>query len=164
MGQVVVSLVLMLGATPQAAGVAVSGAVIGQQPEIRACALLTRELAMKVSGAANKLIFDLPPRESPIANGKGTECVYADITLQIDRFPPDSLESMRKATGNNWEPVSGVGDAAYFRANRSVFAELMGRAGRHTFFIQLGVPFKGTPEGMKPNTIELANAIVLKLR
>jgi len=36
--------------------------------------------------------------------------------------------------------------------------------GPHTFFIQMGVPFQGTAEGARPSLVELANAIIPKLR
>jgi hypothetical protein len=126
------------------------------------CELLSRELVIKVSGAVNKLVFDLPPEEEPAGNG--TACHYADITLQIDTFTPDRLEQMRKTAEKEWAPVSGVGDAASFRNNRNRFAELIGRVGAHSFTIQLGVPFQGSAESMKPNVIALANAITPKLR
>ena len=127
-----------------------------------ACSFLTRELAMKVSGAANKAVFDLPPEEEPA--GKGSACHYADITLQIDPFTAERLEQLRKAQGKDWVEVPGVGDAAYFRDNGNRFAELYGRVGPRTFTIQLGVPFQGTAEGMKPNAITLAQAIVPRMR
>ena len=126
---------------------------------------------MKVSGAANKAVFNLPPEEGT-AGKSGSSCDYADITLQIDAFSPDVIErtvkeqvrgasSARKA---NWVPVAGVGDRAYFNENDRNFAELMGYVNGHTFTIQMGIPFQSTAEKMKPNVIALANAIVPKLK
>jgi hypothetical protein len=139
------------------------------KPAVKACSLLPKDLAMKVSGAANKSVFDLPPDEETV--GTGSACEYGDIRLQIDAFGPDVIDrtakSQERGAGSkraaNWVPVPGVGDRAYFNADRS-YAELMGYVGRRTFTIQMGVPFQSTAEAIKPNVIALANAIVPKLK
>ena len=130
-----------------------------------ACDLLTRELAMKVSVAANKVVFDIPP-EKDARGAAGSSCNYGGITLQIDALSPATLDSYSKQKGREgeWSSVTGVGDRAYFRNNRNTFSELMGVVGPHTFFIQMGVPFQGTAEGVRPNLVALANAIIPKLR
>ncbi len=161
MRPVVAFVVLLPLVTPQPAASQAGGGGAAPKPG-GACSMLTRDLVMKVSGAVNKHVFDLPPAEEPA--GKGTACFYADITLQIDAIPAGNLEAMRKGMEKEWVPVPGVGDAAYFRNNKNHFAELMGRVGARTFTIQIGVPFQGTAEQMKPNVITLANAIVPKLR
>jgi hypothetical protein len=82
--------------------------------------------------------------------------------LQTDPF--GRAEELRKSPGKEWQGVSGVGDTAYFRNNRNDYAELMVWTGAHHFTIQFGVPVGSTPEAIKPKTIELANAIIPKLR
>ena len=130
---------------------------------IRACSLLTKELALKVT-AANKRIFDLlPPEEEPLGVA-GSSCEYGDIGLQVDPFTPARLDQLYKQNGKDWTPVTGVGDAAYFRDNGGRFAELYVRVGGHTFTIQMGVPTGGTAAAIKPNTITLATALVPKLK
>ena len=160
--------VISLFSSPLAAGQAPSGA---GKPAIKACSLLSRELAMKVSSeVVNKIFFDQPPREEPVGTS-GSACDYAGIRLQIDPFPWSVIEAAAKKNERgagskrsaNWIPVSGVGDRAYFNGDTR-FAELMGQAGGHTFTIQLGVPIQSTAEKMKPNVITLANAIVAKLK
>ena len=146
--------VLSSSATAQQAR---SGAAPASSP--KACSLLTKDLALKITGT-NKALFDLPPRETPI--GKGSECNWGDIQLQIDPFSWASLEGMGK-NDKKWTEVSGVGDKAYFRENGR-FAELMSHVGGRTFTIQLGVPVTSTAEKIKPNVITLANAIVPKLK
>jgi hypothetical protein len=127
---------------------------------IKACSFVPKDLALKVSGAENKRIFDLPSDEEPV--GKGSACEYGDIRLQIDAFPWATLDASAKKD-KAWVQVSGVGDGAWFRDNRN-FAELMGRVGERTFTIQMGVPFQSTAEKMKPNVITLANSVVAKLK
>jgi len=119
---------------------------------------------MKVSVGVNKLIFDMKPEEEKVGNG--TACEYADIGLQIDVLTPERIAAIPAdpKTMKEWIAVAGVGDRAYFRNNKNRFAELIGSVGVHTFTIQMGVPTQGTAEGIKPNVIELANAIVPRLR
>ena len=128
---------------------------------INACSLLTRELVAKVTTVANKRVLDLPPQEEAIGQ-KGSSCEYADIGLQINPFA--RTDDLRKSPGKEWESVSGVGDTAFFRSNRNLFAELIVWTGTHHFTIQMGVPTNGTAQQIKPNTIALANAIIPKLK
>ena len=160
--RIVIASLLVIGLFDSfaAADQARSAAAAGS-PAIKACSLLPKDLVMKVSGAANKLVFDLPPEEEQVGKS-GSACEYADIRLQIDPFPWATLEAAAKK--DKMVAVPGVGDAAYFGYRNSAFAEMMGRAGGHTFTIQMGVPFASTPEKMKPNVIALANAIVPKLK
>lgn len=133
----------------------------GGKPAIKACSLLTKELAMKFSGAAQKAVFDLPPDEQPVGKS-GSACDYADIRLQIDPFPWSTLEASAKKNKTSM-PVSGVGDAAYFQGDRN-YASLMAVSGGHTLTIQMGVPFQSTAEKVRPNVIGLAQAIIPKLK
>jgi len=135
--------------------------VAAAPPDIKACSLLPKDLVMKVSGAPNKAVFDLPPSEEPVGK-TGSACDYANIRLQIDPFPWATLETAAKK--DKMTPVPDVGDAAYFGNRNSQFAEMMGRVGSHTFTIQMGVNFQSTPEQMKPNVIALAKAIVPKIK
>jgi hypothetical protein len=155
--------VLIVGMAPDPAAVQTTGAKPAAPSAISACSLLTKELAMKFSPAGNKAVFDMPPDDSSVGTA-GSNCEYGAITLQIDSFTPARLDGIRKSDEKAWLPVSGVGDWAYFRNNRNIFAELIGVVGSRTFFIQMGVPFKGTAEGVRPNMVGLANAIIPKLR
>ena len=158
MRKVVVILLITSGfSLPAAAQQARSGAAPASSP--KACSLLTKDLALKVTGT-NKALFDMPPREMTIGNG--SECNWGDIQLRIDPFSSASLEGMGK-NDKKWSEVSGVGDKAYFRENGR-FAELMSHVGARTFTIQLGVPVTSTAEKIKPNVITLANAIVPRLK
>jgi|RhiMethySRZTD1v2_1073278.scaffolds.fasta_scaffold00577_7 hypothetical protein len=131
-------------------------------PGIKACSLLTKDLAMKVSGGVNKAVFDIPPSEEP-AGKSGSACDYADIHLQIDPFSVSFVDATAQKD-KTWVPVPGVGDRAWFHNNRDRFAELMVIANGHVLTIQQGVPFESTAEKMKPNVITLGQAIVPKLK
>ena len=152
---------VIIGLFSSAAAAASQAGATGKPP-IKACSLLSKDLVMKVSGAVNKAVFELPPDEEP-AGKSGSLCSFADIILQIDPFSQSFIDDMAKKE-KTWVPVSGVGDRAWFHDNKGRFAELIGYAGGHTFTIQMGVPFQSTTEKMKPNVITLANAIVPKLK
>lgn len=134
---------------------------VPQQP-VTACSLLTRELAMQFSSAANKVVFDFPPEPETLA--AGTACEYGDIRLQIDPYSAEQVKQLPASGEQGWAAVAGVGDGAYFRNNGDTYAELAGWVGTRTFTLQLGVPFQGSAEGIKPNVVGLANAIAAKLR
>jgi len=131
---------------------------------IRACSLLSKELVVKVLPTPhNKFVLDMPPQEEPLGTS-GSACDYAGIGLQIDPFTPARLDALYKELGKTWTPVPDVGDGAYFRDNRGMFAELFARAGARVFTIQMSVPTGSTAESVKPTIIALAKAIVPKLR
>lgn len=134
----------------------------GGPPGIRACALLTREMVTQFGTNTNPALLDLiPPQEDRIGES-GTGCEYGGIYLQIDPF--GRADQMRRSPPKDWQPVSGVGDTAYFRNNRNLFAELMVWSGARHFTIQMSVPTGGTAETVKPKAIAMANALIPKLR
>ena len=128
---------------------------------IRACSLLTRDVVMKFGTDQGKRVVDLvKPLEDDLGT-TGSACEYGGIGFQIDPFA--RTEQLRKSPGKDWQPVSGVGDTAFFRNNGNNYAELMVWSGTHHFTIQMSVPMGSTAEAIKPNTVALANAIIPKL-
>ena len=127
-----------------------------------ACALLTRDVVVKfASEGAKRFLDQLPPQEEPIGT-HGSSCGYGGIHLQIDPFRRST--DLRKSPGKDWQPVSGVGDTAFFRNNSDRFAELMVWTGTRHFTIQMDVPTGASGASIKPKTIELANLLIPKLR
>jgi hypothetical protein len=133
----------------------------GKSGRIKACAFLTREVVVKVAPRVHKIVLDMPAEEEPVG-ANGSSCQYGTIGLQIDPFARS--EDLRRSPGKDWQPVSGVGDAAWFRNNEERFAELMVWTGAHHFTIQMDVPTGSTAEQTKPSTIELARTIIPKLK
>jgi hypothetical protein len=60
------------------------------------------------------------------------------------------------------ETIGGVGDEAYFHNNADRYAELYVRAGQHLLTLQANVD--GNMEAVKPGVVNLAKALVAKLR
>lgn len=126
---------------------------------LRACSILTKDMVAPFT--ANKQMLDLiPPEEEPMGQF-GSACEYGVVRLQIRSV---AAGSPRTAPDKEWQPVSGAGEAAYFRANGTQYAELMFWSGTHALTLQVGVPTGSTPDAIRPNTISLANAVLAKLR
>ena len=61
-----------------------------------------------------------------------------------------------------YEPISGIGEEAYFRNNRNRYAELYVRVGNHTLTLQASAD--GNIEAVKPRVVNLAQTLIAKLR
>jgi hypothetical protein len=160
MRQVVASLVV-LGCIASLAS-AGSSQKAADRPVLRACSLLTRDLAARVT-PANKVVLTIPPSEESLG-ASGSACSYAGIELQVDPFTPTRLDALAKERGKAWAPVEGVGDAAYFFDNRGEYAELYARVGGHVFTIQMDVPDGSSVSSIKANVVTLAKALVPQLK
>ena len=128
---------------------------------IRGCTLLSRDLVAKYDTQNPKLRDLIPANEEPIGT-HGSSCDDGGIFVQFNPFV--SSDGYRKSPPKDWQSIPGVGDTAYFHNNRDRYAELMVWTGSHHFTIQLSVPDGGTSESVKPKTIGLANALIVKLK
>jgi hypothetical protein len=127
---------------------------------LSACTLLSRDLVEKFNTGSNEVLKRMKPSEEPLG-AKGSLCDDGNITFQIDPFA--RADDLRKSPGKDWQPLTGVGDTAFFRNKADTYAELIVWTGAHHFTIQLGVPVVGTVESIKPTAIGLAHAIIAKL-
>lgn len=140
-------------------------------PAGAACALLTRDLVMKVSTAEGRKLLE-GTKASNDAEGmtiakNASVCHHGLLTLVLEPAarPDQTRKDMRARTTiyKDHEPVAGVGDEAFFHSN-SQYAYLYVWSGSHHFAIEMGKDFGGDAKTLKPNVIELARAIVAKLR
>ena len=132
------------------------GATAGQK--IRVCSILTRELAMKVSTADGKTqIEKTKPIEDPIPQ---PSCQIGRVMLVVDPFPKP--EYTRKNLGKQWQPVPGIGEAAFYWGTNQ-FGNLFVFTTPHNFSIEIT---KGDEpdEVVKANAIALAKEVLPKLR
>ncbi|WP_413936684.1 hypothetical protein [Nitrospira sp. BLG_1] len=141
-------------------------AAVAGKSRISACALLTEDLVTKFDTTPPHLrqsgvLKQFKPTEEPVGPN-GSYCDDGQIGLQVNPF--SMADELRKSPGKDWQPVSGVGDTAFFHNNRDQYAELMVWTGPHHFTIQLSVPVGGTADSIKSNVIGLANGIIPKLR
>ena len=160
MRQLVV-LVLMIGGLTSYAASSQSRNEVPTARRMSACTLMSRDLVEKFNTGSNQILKLMKPSEEPIG-ATGSACEGGNIGFQINPFA--RADDLRKSPGKDWQPLTGVGDTAFFRNKADTYAELMVWTGPHHFTIQLGVPPGGTVESVKPKTIGLAHAIVAKLR
>lgn len=138
---------------------------------LRACSLLTHDLAMKVSTAAGRTALegatpDEGTEDMAIAKGASV-CDYGSLHLILNNFtrPEQVRSAMRAGTApySGHERVAGVGDEAFFASN-SAFANLYVWSGPHHFWIQMASGYGEDTKALKANTVALARAIIPKLR
>ena len=159
---VIASAFVVTHLTAPGAAIQSPGSTAAGKPGIRACTLLTRDLATKYTTLENKRTIDLiPPAEEPIG-AHGSMCEFAGIGFQINPFA--RAELMRKTPGKDWQPLAGLGDAAFFRNNANRWAEVIVWTGVHHFTIQMSVPTGATAESVKPSATGLATELIAKLR
>jgi hypothetical protein len=158
MRQIVMLFVALGITTPLAASQAPAGAAAGATA-VRACSVLTKDMVAPFS--ANKQVLDVmkPTDESM---GSGSACQWGGVRLQL--FPSPRAKQTRTPPVKDMKPLSGAGEAAYFRSNRDQYAELAIWTATHYLMLQVSVPMGSTAEAIKPNTVTLANAIIAKLR
>jgi hypothetical protein len=154
----VIASVLIAGSLSLPALAAQSGGGAAGQP-IRVCSILTRDLAMKVSTPEGKTQIErTKPIENPVPNT--TSCQVGRVMLVVDPFPKP--EYTRKNLGKQWQPVSGIGDAAFYWGTNQ-FGNLYVFTTPHNFSIEIT---KGDEpdEVVKANAITLAKEVAPKLR
>jgi hypothetical protein len=139
---------------PGRTGGAASGA-----PAMRACSILTKDLAAPF--AENKKVLDLIPPTEEALGSSGAACQYGAVRLQLY---PIARSQQKRTPPKDMQPIAGAGEAAYFRNNRDRYAELMVWTATHYFTLQVNVPTGKTAETIRPDTIALANAVIAKLR
>ena len=127
---------------------------------IRACSLLTKAEAKKLLQWPS-MLDQLPIEEEPLGT-TGSSCNYPNAHVQVMAFTPQFAEAMRKQ--GKLEPVSGVGDEAFFRENRAGYAEVYVQVGQRVVTVQKDVGPQEKMESAKATAVALASALIAKLR
>ena len=156
MGRLIAALLAIgIGNAPLLAFQARGGAAAGSG--VKACSILTRDLVEPF--AENKRVLDLIPPEEETTSSSSA-CEWGIVRLQLYSARPGATHTAPK----DFQPLPGVGDAAFFRNNPNGYAELLVWSGANHFTLQVSVPTGSTAEAIKPKTVELANAIIKRLR
>ena len=131
-----------------------------QAAPVKVCSLVARAEVKKLLPWAPH-VDGMPEEEEPVGTA-GSSCTYPSVSIQV--LPPSQaiLEAVKK--NYKLETVSGVGEEAYFRNNKNLYAELYVKTGKHLLTLQGNVPTGKTPESMKPALESLAKLYVEKLR
>ena len=107
-----------------------------------------------------KDILDSMQPEEEAVGANGSSCNYPSVLIQV--FPAVRLVRGQPSTQPGWQPVSGIGDEAWFRPNRTEYAELYVKTATHTVTIQANAD--GKVDAVKPGVMSLAKAVLAKLR
>jgi hypothetical protein len=129
-----------------------------ESKRIAACSLLPKAEVRKHL-PWNDIVNGMAPEEEQVG-AAGSSCNYPSVFIQV--FPVGRLVRGKPTTEPGWEPVAGVGDEAWFRPNRTNYAELYVKTATHTLTIQASAD--GKVEAVKPGTLSLAKALLAKLR
>jgi hypothetical protein len=129
-----------------------------QAPRIAACSLLPKA-EVRTHLPWHDIVNNMPPEEEP-AGAAGSSCNYPSVFIQI--FPVGRLVRGVPSTEPGWQPVAGIGDEAWFRPNRTNYAELYVKTAKYTLTVQANAD--GNVEKVKPGTLSLAKALLAKLR
>ena len=127
-------------------------------PRIRACSLLPKE-EVKKHLPWNTVLDQFPIEEEPVGPS-GSSCNYPSVFIQVLPYSQRTIDTARQQGG--LEPVTGIGDAAYFHNNKDRYAEVFVKVGQQLLTLQANV--EGNMAIVKPGTLNLAKAFVAKLR
>lgn len=127
-------------------------------PRIRACSLLPKEEVKKYLPWI-PVLDRMAIEEEPIGTF-GSSCTYPSVTIQVLSFSQTTIDMARKRGG--LETIRGVGDEAYFYNNANEYAELYVKVGKYLLTLQANAD--GKIESVKPGVLNLAKALVGKLR
>jgi hypothetical protein len=154
------AVVLVVGAGTAGVVTATHGQGGGAQYQVvKVCSLLPVAEVKKL--APWEPMFDQMKVEEE-GFGGGSSCNYPTATVQVMQFRQGTIDALAK--GATLEPVAGVGDAAWLRNNRNMFAELLAKVGPHLLTVQLNIDRDKTFDTSKPTLLGLGKAFAAALR
>jgi hypothetical protein len=130
----------------------------GALARIAVCPLVSKE-EVKKHLPWNPVMDQFPLEEESIG-ASGSSCSYPTVLVQVLPYTQNMVDALHKQ--GKLEPISGVGDEAYFRNNKDLFAELYAKVGNRLLTLQSSS--SGKVEAVKPGVISLAKVFVAKLR
>jgi hypothetical protein len=125
---------------------------------VNACTVASKEEVRKHLPWAAML--DQFPVEEERIGAAGSGCEFPSVRVQVLPFSQGTIDQAKRQGG--LEPVSGIGEEAYFHNNRNLFAELYVKSGRYLVTLQAG--WDGKNPGVKTGVQNLAKVLVTKLR
>jgi hypothetical protein len=139
-------------------------ATAAEDPTKHACSVLTRaEVRTHVPWPDQMERIFPQEEEDQFANGSG--CEYPSVRVQVMATSPDQWRRWVDAAKNpTVERVAGIGEEAYIRDNKGMFAELYAKSGSRLVSLQKSLKAGETTQASKPELIALAKALAAKLR
>src|SRR5688500_15530146 len=126
-GVVLLASVLLFDVELNPSVAAGSGTVAqGPQPaRVAACKLLSKEEVKKILPWT--AMFDQMRIEEEPIGAAGSSCNYPSVTIQVLAYTPRFFDEVRKL--GKLEPLTGIGDEAYFFADPRGYADLYSKVG-----------------------------------
>ena len=140
--------------------VAYAGQATGSSQAVKVCSL--------VSLAEMKKLAPWPPNVDQSAKAEEVVlpqrslCVYPTAQVQVESYRTQIIDSARKTA--RLDPIPGIGDEAYIRNNRNLFAVIYAKVGPHLLTVEMEIAEGQTFETAKPTVIEIAKAFTTRLR
>ena len=125
---------------------------------IPACSLMSKE-EVKQHLPWPAMLDQFPAEEEAMGN-YGSACEYPSVRVQVIPFAQGTIDELKKRPGI--EAIRGVGDEAYLHNNRNRYAELYVKVGTRALTLQASI--KESIDDVKPGVVEMAKALVAKLR
>jgi hypothetical protein len=101
----------------------------------------------------------MPIEEEPVGVS-GSSCNYPSVFIQVLPFSQRTIDIAHQQGG--LEPLTGIGDEAYFHNNKNLYAEVFVKVGNQLLTLQANL--QGEMAAVKPGVLNLAKALVAKLR
>lgn len=105
------------------------------------------------------LLDQFPPEEEAVG-AWGSSCNYPSVMIQVLPFSQQMIDAASKK--GRLEPISGIGEEAYFHNNLNRYAELYVKSGKYLLTLQSS--WDGKDAAVKSGTLSLAKALLAKLR
>lgn len=138
------------------------------QAAVHACSLVSEADIQRVTGTTNRM--NTPPSRSDTPSG-GTQCNYVGLDIALtpgvnaQNFQTNRASAAQQR-GTTTEPLTGVGDEAYYYIRARSSSSGVGvvfRVGTYQVALGDNVP-SGSVEAFKPKIVELAKIAAAKLR
>jgi hypothetical protein len=124
---------------------------------VRACSLLSKEEVKR--HVPWEAMFDAMELEENAIGDSGSSCSYPTAEIQVLPSSSRIIDIARERGG--LEPLSGLGDEAYFHNNADEYAEVFVRAGRYIVTVQADA--EDGIDSTRPKAVSLARALVASL-
>ena len=128
---------------------------------VNACSLLSLAEVKKLAPWQPHLDPYAKAEEEPLGSS-GSSCEYPTVGIQVMLFNRGTIDALRKDA--RVESIAGVGEEAWVRNNRDMFAELFAKVGPHLLTVQLSIESNKTFESSRPSLIAIGKAFAARLR
>lgn len=147
-------------AWPRVAAGAEAQAPAATPPRVEVCSLVPKA-EVKKQLPWQDFLDAMPVEEEPVG-AAGSSCSYPSVHVQVLPYTRSFVDALRTSKTGALESIPGVGDEAWFRHNRKMFAEVAVRVGPRLLTLQASA--EDDVADVKARVIDLARVYVARLR